>query len=229
MATRSHTTRDTLHKYGEKRRKYDVEQRATETEAQYYKRLAKVADRRLARLRELSKQPGFEKVKKYAYSVAMRDIQSFNKGGTHFDVKAPEDEQLFKEKIAAMKHFLELPTSTKAGIIETYQKRADTINATYGTDFTWQELADYFNKGYSEKVAKAVGGSQTALYAIGLIKHSENGTITGVQNNRSVKVDDVNVDAAIKLLSTSLKIPGTDYDMKKRANAREQLKALQAK
>jgi len=226
---RSHMTRATKHKYGEKRRGYDVYQRPGETDMQYYRRLAKASDQRLKRLEQLSEQPDFKRVKKYAYSVAMNDIQSFNKGATRFNIKPPEDERLFKEKLAAMRHFLELPTSTKAGIIETYQKRVETFNKTYGTDFTWQDLADYFNKGYADKVAKQVGGSKTALYAIGIIRYAENNTIEAINDNTSINVDDVNVDAAVKLLSTSLKIPGTDYDMKKRKKAREQLKALQAK
>lgn len=229
MATGQHRTRSTKNSYGEKRRVYNPNQRAGESDMAYYHRLAKAADERMRRLAKLSEQPGFERVKKYAYSVAMRDIQTFTPGGKTFDVNPPQDERLFKEKLAAMRHFLELPTSTKAGIIETYQKRVDTFNKTYGTDFTWQDLADYFNKGYADKVAKSVGGSKTALYAIGIIKTAENTTIEGILNNKSITVDDVNVDAAVKLLSTSLKIPGTDYDMQKRAQARKQLKELQAK
>lgn len=218
---RSHKTRRTVHTYGTKRRKYDVNQRPGESEQKLYKRLAKAADRRLRRLEELSRQPEFKKVKKYAYAVAMRDIQTFTPGKKTFDVKPPADEQLFKEKIAAMQHFLELPTSTRAGIIEVYQKRADTINKTYGTNFSWQELADYFNKGYSDKVAKQVGGSKTALYAIGKIQRTEEDLIKGIKENTSITTEGPVDDAALALLRSNLKIPGTSHstDTKRKARA----------
>lgn len=220
---RSHNTRPTKNTYGEKRRKYDVNQRPGESERQLYKRLAKAADRRLRRLEELSKQPEFKKVKKYAYAVAMRDIQSFTPGKKTFDIKAPEDERLFKEKIAAMQHFLELPTSTKAGIVEVYQKRTDTINKTYGTNFTWQELADYFNKGYSDKVAKQVGGSKTALYAIGKIQRTEEDLVKGIKENTSITSDGPIDDAALALLRSNLKIPGTSHSTETKRKARAAL------
>ena len=60
---------------------YDVEQRAGETELQYYRRLAKVADQRLVRLESYKHDKYFGGVEKMAYGRAMSDLEMFG-GGT---------------------------------------------------------------------------------------------------------------------------------------------------
>lgn len=218
----------TVHEYNAPKR-YNTEQKPGESDYKYYRRLAKVADQRMVRLEQLSEQPEFKKVKKYAYNVALRDIQKYNKGKKRFNTKPPEEEELLKEKIQDIKHFLELPTSKKAGIVEVYKKRADTINERYGTNFTWQELADFFNKAYNDKISKYVAGSKTALYAIGTIQQTEDKLLEGIKNNKSITADEPNIDAAIALLQTNLKIPGISYTPEKKRRIKNALKEMQTK
>lgn len=204
--------------------KYDVEQRPGESEMQYYRRLAKTADQRLVRLEALSRDKNFSGVKKMAYGRAMSDLEIFG-GGTRFNTKPPEDRRLFKEKIMAMRYFLESPTSTKAGIVETYQERAKTLNQKYGTNFTWKDLADYFGKGKADKAARSVGGSKTALYAIGLIRKTDAALVKGIQTNKNVTMDGPVTDAALALLRMK-DVPGMAPLTKEKKEAiRKQLRA----
>ena len=204
--------------------KYDVEQRPGESEMQYYRRLAKTADQRLVRLEALSHEKNFTGVKKMAYGRAMSDLEIFG-GGTRFNTKPPEDRRLFKEKIMAMRYFLESPTSTKSGIVETYQERAKTLNKKYGTNFTWKDLADYFGKGKADKAARSVGGSKTALYAIGLIRKTDAALVKGIQSNKNVTMDGPVTDAAIALLRMK-DVPGVPSMTKEKKEAiRKQLRS----
>lgn len=221
--------RSTVHEYKVSNRPFNVEQKPDESDMHYYRRLAKVADQRLVRLEELSKQPGYKGVKNYAYKKAIYDAKTYGAKGTkpRFNIALERDqagkiiEQRFKEKIETMKQFLESPTSTKYGIQEVYKKRTQTINERYGTNFTWQQLADYFNKGYDQKVSKRVGGSKTALYAIGKIQQKESNIVSAIETNTSIKTEDPVTDAAVDLLRSRLKIPGVTYDTDKRRQLRK--------
>ena len=186
---------------------YDVEQRAGESELQYYRRLAKVADQRLVRLESYKHDKYFGGVEKMAYGRAMSDLEMFG-GGNRFNTKPPEDRRMFREKIMSMRSFLQSPTSTKQGIIETYQKRADTINKEYfGGEkvLKWQDLENYFGKGRADKEDRNMPGSKTALYAIGVVKKVQKDgkipkVIEGVLSKKSVKVAGPLTDAAIQML-----------------------------
>ncbi len=187
---------------------YDVEQKEGETELQYYRRLAKVADQRMVRLEKLATQPGFKGVQKFAYREAADMLDFF--GSKRFNVKPPEDRRLFQEKIMTMRRFLTSPTSTKSGIIETYQKRAETLNERYGTNFTWKDLGEYFDKGLADKMAASHYESKTALYAIGKIQSTLDKIRQGVETNTNVKSGDGPVsDAALAMLRKRSPIPGT--------------------
>lgn len=206
--------------------KYDIEQRSGESDMQYYRRLAKVADQRLVRLEELSTKTYFQNVLNYSYATAINDIEIFGEG-ERFNTKPPSDRRLFNEKIMAMRRFLSAPTSTKAGIIETYQKRADTINKNYGTNFTWQEIADYYNKGIADKLSKDYG-SRTALYAIGKIQQRKKELLAGIKENKSIKYDGPVTDAALDIIRKTKWAPdsvlGIDKETKKKI--RKELKDL---
>ena len=179
--------------------RYDFEQRAGESDLQYYKRIAKVADQRLVRLETLSQDDPahFGKSTNFAYARAMTDISMFSKG-QRFNVKLPDDPRKVKEAIMSVRYFLEAPTSTKGGITEVYKKRADTLNQKYGTDFTWEDLASYFGKGQHDRDSGRYG-SKTSLYAIGLI-HQEKKLLQGIKNNTNIEMSGPVKDAAIEML-----------------------------
>ena len=221
--------KSTKHEYAaSEKTKLKIEQRAGESNIEYYTRLAKMADQRLVRLEALSKQEGFENVKKYAYAAAIRDIQSY--GGAskamRFNTKPPEDATLFHEKIMDMKRFLSAPTSSKAGIAQTYEARAKTINDKYGTNFTWEDLADFFQSGDADRIFKEYG-SKTALRAIGLIQYTEDQVTGNIRDNKNVKDDTMNRSAALDIMKNP-KFQRTDLrtSMSKetRADIRKELK-----
>lgn len=179
--------------------RYDFEQRAGESDLQYYKRIAKVADQRLIRLEQLEKDDPshFGKSTSFAYARAMTDISMFSKG-KRFNVKLPDDPREVKEAIMSVRYFLGAPTSTKGGIIEVYQKRAETLNEKYGTNFTWADLASYFGKGQHDRDSVAYG-SKTSLYAIGRI-NQEKKLLQGIKNNTNIETSGPATDAAIDML-----------------------------
>lgn len=188
-------------------KQYDLSYKPGEDALQYYRRLAKVADQRLVRLEKLAETPNFENVTAYAYARAQRDISRYTEGH-RFNMKPPLNKdgtvntRLLNEKIADIKTFISSVSSTKAGIISTYQKRAKTLNDKYGTGYTWEDLADYFQSGDFEKHKKDYG-SETIFKALGKIKRAENKVLQDIDNNNKRQITDkVALDVAIKMLKT---------------------------
>lgn len=108
-----------------------------------YRMIAKQADQRLVRLEAYSHDTHFTNVLKYAYAAALQDIHSFG-GNNRFNTAPPKNLRQLEAKVAAIEKFLEMPTSTKQGILKTYKQRAETTNKEFGSDFTWEELANYW-------------------------------------------------------------------------------------
>ena len=188
-------------------KQYNLDYKPGEDALQYYRRLAKVADQRLVRLEKLAETPNFENVTAYAYARAQRDISRYT-DGHRFNTKPPLNKdgtvntRLLNEKIADIKTFISSVSSTKAGIISTYQKRAKTLNDKYGTSYSWEDLADYFQSGDFEKHKKDYG-SETIFKALGKIKRAENKVLQDIDNNNKRQITDkVALDVAIKMLKT---------------------------
>ena len=149
---------------------YDVNQKPGESLEKYYRRLAKTADQRLVRLESYEHDKYFKTATQWAYAKAQKDIQKWENKGPEdkklrFNTKPPKGDEQLVAKINDIKAFLQSPTSTKQGIINVYKKRADTVNRKYGTNFTWQSLAKYYESGQAE-LWDAKFGSKTALKTI---------------------------------------------------------------
>jgi len=150
---------------------YNVEQRAGESAKKYYRRLAKAADQRLVRLERLAENPLYQNVKKFAYEEAMEDIHKWNGvTASRFNTVPPEGDRLY-DKIEDIKSFLTKQTSNVGGINLMYKRMANTFNAKYGTNFTYQQIMKYFDSQQNEKWNKLFG-SKTALTVIGEIQKS---------------------------------------------------------
>ena len=181
------------YKHEYKFRPYNVDYKPGESDLQYYKRLAKVADQRLVRLEQLSTQPGFEKVTKFAYDKAMRDLELYG-GGKRFNTKPPlnkdgtVDNRLLSEKLADMRAFLSSVTSTKQGIVSVYTERAKTFNTQFGTNYSWQDLADFYQSGDADKALQAAS-SATVQKAIGKIQHAKEQMLKEMNKNAKVTLD----------------------------------------
>lgn len=203
-----------VHEY--KTRGYNLNYKAGETDAEYYKRLAKVADQRLVRLEQLAQQPGFEKVKLYAYDKAMRDLESYG-GGSRFNTKIPTDEngvidsRLLSQKLADMRAFLSSVTSTKQGIQSVYTERVKSINEKYGTSYSWQDLADFYQSGDAKK-AIAYGNSDLVLRAIGKIQKARAQLNKEMAANAKITLDKKNNDKVIYDKANDI-LKGHDLDL----------------
>ena len=181
------------YKHEYKFRPYNVDYKPGESDLQYYKRLAKVADQRLVRLEQLSKQEGFEKVTRFAYERAMRDLELYG-GGKRFNTKPPlnadgtVDNRLLSEKLADMRSFLSSVTSTKQGIVSVYTERAKTFNAQFGTNYSWKDLSDFYQSGDADKALQAAS-SATVQKAIGKIQHAKEQMLKEMNKNAKVTID----------------------------------------
>ena len=141
-----------------------------------YKQLAKEADRRLRKLERLSKKKGFENVKEWSYKRAMRDIKEWTGNKRSFKSAAPKNGQdklsTLRAKINDVKKFLDAPTSQEETIRNMYQKRADALNENFGTDFTWEDLGNVFDKKEENVFYKKFKG-KTYLKAVSFLKENE--------------------------------------------------------
>ena len=137
-----------------------------------YRTLAKRADQRLVRLEKQSQVAGYEAITQFAYARAARDIKTWGgntKGKPRFNTKAPNNTLSLQAKIADIQQFLNAPSSTVGQINRIYAKGAKTTNERYGTDFTWQDLAIYYETVQSKHNEKY--GSKTLIKALAIIKH----------------------------------------------------------
>lgn len=182
---------------------YDTSIRPGETDLQYYKRLAKVGDQRLVRLEKLAQDNDWKDAERFAYQRAQEALKLYGEGSKdkplRFNANIPDPEsqrRFFREKTADLIHFLEAPTSTKSGIKNIYQQRADTLNKKYGLDLSWSDLGRVFENVQG----KGAPGSATALKAIGVIQSiNKEGIKKALLTNVNID-DDVVKDVAKMML-----------------------------
>lgn len=199
----------------ELRRKTGYTNTSTEDLLKIYRKAAKVADQRLLRLERLSEEKYFKGVKKYAYRKATYTAAEWgaNPAKPRFNIEPPRTSKgeinrtQIRAKIMDILNFLDKPTSTKQGIINIYQKRADTLNETYkeaGLHFTWQNVGDFFESKLYKKMDSGYG-SGTRVKAFANIQDNRKEILKAFKKNEDyhIKVDDIAVQAAIDgMLST---------------------------
>ena len=225
MAKRRPATRHTKHEYKSTKR-YSLDMKPGETTEAYYRRLAKAADQRLVRLEKLQGEDEFKSVTSYAYRKAMENINFYTPGGARFNTAAPADSRLLKEKIMDIRSFLEAPTSTKQGIIETYIKRTETFNKTNGTSFTWQELATYLEK-YPHGKMKGFG-YETSIKAVGIIQREMKKLTVDVKSTQEQKISGPEKEAALAVLRRPnvMKAAGITLSERQKDEIRKKIKEI---
>lgn len=134
-----------------------------------YRKLAKQADQRLVRLEAYQHDKNFKTATLWAYPRAMTFIERWSgPGATRFNTKPPERDQDLVKKIADIKSFLNMKSSTKQGIIEFYKKKAASINKDHQTNFTWQQIGELFEDGGAwDTLREESFGSDTIFDTIG--------------------------------------------------------------
>lgn len=159
-----------------------------ELEAEFRK-LARRADDRLRNIEAKSRREEFKGIKQYAYKKAMIELRKNFGGGKRFSSNIPKSNRKLQAKINAINRFLDSPTSVisksveingikqRIGILPMYKERAERMNEEWGTKFTWQTLAKYYENGLNERLEKEVGGSGEALNIVAEIQ----------QNKRKIK------------------------------------------
>ena len=154
----------------------------------FYKAIAKTADARLLALERLSGKEGYKDVREWAYKQAMYDIHSsFGSSAKRFNRKIPDDLTHIYKYIRNVLNFLEAPTSSKQGIDEVYQKRAQTIEQRYGVKSNWQSIAGLFESRLYQKTDLKYG-SKTALRAIGFIQRNTDTILKALQEGKSISI-----------------------------------------
>lgn len=190
---------------------YNLDQKPDETMVQYYRRLAKTVDQRMIRLEKASEQPYFKVATEWAYAKATRDILKWIPPGDNkstklrFNTKPPEGEDLIA-KINDIKSFLSSPTSSKQGIINVYKKRADTVNKKYGTNFTWKQLAKYYDSGQAE-LWDAKFGSKTALMTIASLQKNKKKLVKAIKeaDRKDIRINSKDSSMIKKTVEMALK------------------------
>ena len=190
---------------------YNLDQKPDETMVQYYRRLAKTADQRMVRLEKASEEKYFKVATEWAYAKATRDILKWIPPGDNkstklrFNTKSPEGEDLIA-KINDIKSFLSSPTSSKQGIINVYKKRADTVNKKYGTNFTWKQLAKYYDSGQAE-LWDAKFGSKTALMTIASLQKNKKELVKAIKeaDRKDIRIDSKDSSMIKKTVEMALK------------------------
>lgn len=159
---------------------------------QIYRTLAKTADKRLVNIEAYSHDKGYRNIKKWAYARAQSDIQYWNaqagsKEGKRFNTKPPSNYNSLRGKINDIITFLEAPTSTKKGINQMFKSRADAINQKYGTNFTWEDLGNFFESQEWEEMSNKYG-SGTALEIVGVLQHNEDDLVKKLNGKKNVVI-----------------------------------------
>ena len=194
---------------------YNINQKPGETLENYYRRLAKTADQRLVRLESYEHDKYFKPATQWAYAKAQKDIQKWQNKGPEdkrlrFNTAPPKGEEQLLAKINDIKSFLESPTSTKQGIINVYKKRADTLNRKYGTQFTWQSLAKYYESGQAE-AWDAKFGSKTALKTIAQLQKQDKKVKEAI---KKAEAKDIRVDNSVLQKTVDMALADNNLNIK---------------
>ena len=178
-----------------------------------YRKLAKRADQRLVRLEKLSTQKDFKQVKQWAYKNAVTDALEWgaNPSKPRFNIAPPKSTISLKAKIQDIKNFLEKPTSTRSGIIDVYEQKAQTLNEKYkeyGLNLNWSDVGTFFESSLYKKLSKKYS-SGTVIRAIATIKKNESKVIKDFDQHKASHIktedDDMIINDAISRMTSYYK------------------------
>ena len=154
-----------------------------------YRTLAKAADQRLVRLEGYAYEENMKNATRWAYARAQFDIKQWSgEGAKRFNTAPPTSDTHLEHKIADIKRFLQSESSTKKGIIGTLQKRADTLNQKYHTNFRWDEVGRFFNSKLYKKL-EDINGSKTILKILAVLHEKKNDVIKAIKDNNERELD----------------------------------------
>ena len=179
-----------------------------------YRQLAKAADTRLDRLEDYAQEENYKNAMQWSYARARRHIQEWSgPEATRFNTKPPESDQQLRQKIADIEDFLRKPSSTKEGIRSIHKQRAATLNKNFGTNFTWNEVATFFDSKLKDDMYDRIAGSDTLVEVIGYIQKHKKQVIKAVEtaNAKDLKVPDNMVGRLVQMTINDLGDEVVDY------------------
>ena len=166
-----------------------------------YKKLAKHANMRLLRLeKRAGSNPA---LLDWAYAHAQEDIRKWRGSGKHrypSTVKQDAPISQLQARIADVEKFLEMETSTISGVKRINDKRVDTINKKFDTDFTASDYQQFARSGMLDKL-KARFGSQTMWSAV---RQIQNNMDTLVKQMKQHKAREIIVDEDDPILQATV-------------------------
>ena len=128
-----------------------------------YHRKAKYADAKLRKLEKRAVDENNSEYLRYAYSEAMRDIESHG-GRRRFDIKPPSDPWELQRMIADVDKFLDKPTSGVRGFQRIQKSRVSKFNESLGVNFSVREFTQFMETGLFDILVNAFGfGYRTAV------------------------------------------------------------------
>ena len=178
---------------------FDMPETYEET-VKVYRTLAKAADQRLVRLESYEYDPNFKTATKWAYARAMRDIEQWSgEQAKRFNTAPPTSKAMLEAKIEDIKTFLASPTSTKKGIKDILQRRADTLNQEYGTIFKWNDVGTFFESELAEKMDTKYA-SETMLNIVAALQKNKTKILKKMKEaqDKNQKVPDKMVEQLVR-------------------------------
>lgn len=164
------------------------------------------ANMKLLNLETLSKEKGFEGVKDFAYYNAMRDIRAL-RGEEYKRFNMPKNTHQLEKTKRKIEKFLAAPSSTKAGIVDIYEKNAASLNEKFGSNYTWEQMGQFLKAASFDDIKKEYN-SETAVIMLKALY--ENRNITKEQfekklSNHQIRgLDEVNSDTLSDFVKTDL-------------------------
>ena len=165
-----------------------------------YRTLAKSADQRLVRLEAYEHDPNFANATKWSYARAMRDIKQWSGDqANRFNTAPPKSMSALQAKIEDIKTFLASPTSTKKGMKDILQKRADTLNKQYGTKFKWNDVGTFFESELASKM-DADYASKTMIKIVAALQKNKKQILKEMKDaqEKDQRVPDKMVDKLVR-------------------------------
>lgn len=154
------------------------------------------ANMMLLNLETLSKQEGFEGVDDFAYRVALKNIRNI-RGEEYKRFNLPKNIHQLEKTKRALETFLGSTTSTKKGIVSVYEQNAATLNAKFGSNFSWQQMGAFLKAAGFEDLKKEFD-SETAIIMLKEMVNTASLTketfVEKLQNHQIKELDEVDSD-----------------------------------
>ena len=164
------------------------------------------ANMKLLNLEMLSKKEGFEGVKDFAYYNAMRDIRAL-RGEEYKRFNMPKNTHQLEKTKRSLEKFLGATSSTKAGIVDIYERNAASLNEKFGSNYTWQQMGQFLKAAGFEDLKKEYD-SETAIIMLKTLFENQNLSKEQFEeklSNHQIKgLDEVDSDTLSDFVKTDL-------------------------